>query len=87
MQVLTTVCYQTNKRRGLIGLRFGDNKILKKIKIKVYIHKPKVYNIIVSYKTKGGMPMKAVEIKIVKGQLYYDKYERKHKHRIIRNYR
>lgn len=32
------------------------------------------------------MPMKAVEIKIVKGQLYYDKYERKHKHRIIRNY-
>ena len=35
------------------------------------------------------MPMKAVGIKIVKGQLYYDKYERKrkHKHRIIRNYR
>lgn len=33
------------------------------------------------------MPMKAVEVKIVKGQLYHDKYERKHKHRIIRNYR
>ena len=31
--------------------------------------------------------MKAVGIKIVNGQLYYDKYERKHKHRIIRNYR
>lgn len=31
--------------------------------------------------------MKAVEITIVKGQLYYDKYERKYKHRIIRNYR
>ena len=76
-----------SKKKELKSSRIGDNKILKKFDFKVYIHKPKVYNIIVSYKTKGGMPMKAVGIKIVKGQLYYDKYERKHKHRIIRNYR
>ena len=74
-----------SKKKELKSSRIGDNKILKKFDFKVYNYKPKVYNIIVSYRMKGGMPMKAVKNTSVKGQLYYDKYE--HKHRIIRNYR